>query len=421
MSDQATVATAAHQHHEAPGALEAAAQSRWLSRILPLIVFLIVVVAAALRYHAFLLGEGNEGNSYIPFGFGIILAIVLSLLPAMICVVQNTTRRRQMSRLANLKHFPVGRTAYFNAAQTAVDTLRTGAVDADFQAPLFVYFFIIFLCFVAFLIGYDFQTFFSIPNIILGGLRPTNDPDLVAYQAGTYCVLAIAFVASYIYSLGRLLDRVNNNDLYPLSLYIYSVHVVIACVVAAVLRHTASVFGLDSTAILLLIAFGVGFAPDLFLIAILRRAFQVMKVWGNRGDPTATQPTTLPLLMIDDLSRDKVDRLGELGIDSAQVLARQNPFLLLPRLPFDLVLIVDWIAQAQLYALVKDVKLEALRNTYIRDVFDLHLRLANEAARPAVCTTLGITDGEACALRQQLDEDPSFTRLQEVRAALIPH
>jgi len=191
--------------------------------------------------------------------------------------------------------------------------------------------------------------------------------------------------------------------------------------VAAVLRHTASVFGLDSTAILLLIAFGVGFAPDLFLIAILRRAFQVMKVWGNRGDPTATQPTTLPLLMIDDLSRDKVDRLGELGIDSAQVLARQNPFLLLPRLPFDLVLIVDWIAQAQLYALVKDVKLEALRNTYIRDVFDLHLRLANEAARPAVCTTLGITDGEACALRQQLDEDPSFTRLQEVRAALIPH
>ena len=129
MSDQATVATAAHQHHEAPGALEAAAQSRWLSRILPLIVFLIVVVAAALRYHAFLLGEGNEGNSYIPFGFGIILAILLSLLPAMICVVQNTTRRRQMSRLANLKHFPVGRTAYFNAAQTAVDTLRTGACE----------------------------------------------------------------------------------------------------------------------------------------------------------------------------------------------------------------------------------------------------------------------------------------------------
>jgi hypothetical protein len=51
--------------------------------------------------------------------------------------------------------------------------------------------------------------------------------------------------------------------------------------------------------------------------------------------------------MLDDLTKEKVDRLNELGIDSAQVLACQNPFIIWPKLPYDLGLIVDWIAAAQ--------------------------------------------------------------------------
>jgi len=124
--------------------------------------------------------------------------------------------------------------------------------------------------------------------------------------------------------------------------------------------------------------------------------------------------------MIDDLSRDKIDRLSELGIDNAQILARQNPFLLLPRLPYDLGLIVDWIGQAQLYVLVKDEKLAALRRIFIRDVFDLHVRLQCEPARPAICSALGLTDAEAVSLVRQLELDPSFARLREVRTALVP-
>ena len=195
----------------------------------------------------------------------------------------------------------------------------------------------------------------------------------------------------------------------------------IAVVVASVVRHSAEVFGIDSTPLLLLIAFGIGFAPDLFVLAIIRRAFQALKIWGARGEPDEkNRPTSLPLLMIDDLSRDKIDRLNELGIDSAQVLARQNPFLLWPRLPFDLGLVVDWIGQAHLYALVRDEKLARLRNVFIRDSFDLYVRLGDDACRTAVCKVLGISDQDAKFLMRQLEEDPSFVRLKEVRAALMP-
>jgi hypothetical protein len=381
-----------------------------------------VLVVLIVLYQDKILSADVHGY-YIPMIFAVALSILLSLLPAMICVVQNTTRRRQLNRLDGLKRFPVGRSTYYQVALTAVCTQRTGAVDADFGAPLFAYFLTVLIGFAACLLGYGFPSIFEFRSFILAGLHNFKPDDLgafSAYQRGTFCVMSMAFVAAYVYSLGRLLDRVNNNDLYPITLYYYTVRAVIACVTAAVMRHTADLFRVDSNAVLLLIAFGIGFAPDLFIIAMSRRAFYAVKVWGSRDDPpSATRPPSLPLLMIDDLSREKIDRLSELGIDSAQVLARQNPFLLLPRLPYDLALIVDWIGQAQLYVLVKDAKLQALRKIYIRDVFDLHVRLQCDTARPAVCTELGISEGDAMALKQQLDEDASFVRLREVRDGLL--
>jgi hypothetical protein len=398
--------------------LDASQRSRWLGRILPLLLFVAVVVGGALRYWPELLGPAKGS---IPIVLAIVLSILLSLLPAMICVVQNITKKRQQNRLASLEGFPVGRTAYFRTALTAVDAMKMGGVDSDYETPLFVYFFILFLGFVTILVGFYVDDLFAMPTVLLGGLKSTADADYAAYQMQTFGVLAMAFLASYVYSLGRLLDRVNNNDLYPISLYYYAVRIVIACVVAAVLRHTAEAFGVVGSPMLLLMGFGIGFAPDLFVVAITRRAFQALKIWGSRDDPAPeSRPTSLPLLTIDDLSREKIDRLNELGIDSAQVLARQNPFLLLPRLPYDLGLIVDWIGQAQLYALVRDKPLMALREVLVRDTFDLHIRLQNESARTEMARTLGISDAAALTLISQLEQDHSFTRLREVRAALLP-
>ena len=240
----------------------------------------------------------------------------------------------------------------------------------------------------------------------------------------------MAFFGSYIYTIGRIRDRVNNDDLYPISLYYYTSRIIVACVAAAVLRHTAHIFGSasntvstelsnDAGPLLLLLGFGIGFAPDLFILTMIRKAFQAMKIWGSRAEPEEkTRPNSLSLLMIDDLTREKIDRLNELEIDSAAVLAQQNPFRLLPRMPYDLSLLVDWIAQAQLYVLVKDDSLQKLRNIYIRHVFDLHIRLNEEQTRRNVCTALGLSEGDAKGILQQLDSDASYLRLQEVEDAM---
>jgi hypothetical protein len=269
---------------------------------------------------------------------------------------------------------------------------------------------------------------------LLGGLQDLTDKTgLAQYQMQTFAVIAMAFFGSYIYALGRILDRINNGDLYPISLYYYSSRMIVACVASAVLRHTVRIFGDTSDALfsgglsngamplLLLLGFGIGFAPDLFVMAMIRKAFQAMKIWGSRAEPDEkVRPKSLPLLMIDDLTRDKIDRLNELEIDSAEVLAQQNPFRLLPRVPYDLSLIVDWIAQAQLYALVRDDVLQKLRAIYIRNLFDLDIRLKDDQARQQVCQALGVPETAAKAVLQQLECDTSYLRLREVKEAMKP-
>jgi len=131
-------------------------------------------------------------------------------------------------------------------------------------------------------------------------------------------------------------------------------------------------------------------------------------------------PTEMPLVMIEGLSKAKIDRLNELSIDSAQVLGCQNPFSIWPRLPFDLGLVVDWIAQAILYSLVKEAKLKSLREKLVTDIFDFHERLANKDTRAEICAAIGLDVAAADGLVEQLINDQSFQGLLEVRTALTP-
>ena len=402
---------------------------RRLKWLLPIPIALIVVIWLMFQYRDIL---KIEPSNVVTISFAVALAFILSGLPAVLCFVSNVSRRRQLSKLESLRLLPVGKTMFFQTAQSSIDSIRL-VVNSDYALPIALFFLLTFAGFLTVLIAYSREQYFAIPSVLLGGLQDRHLATFTTYQLQTFCVIAMAFIGSYIYSLSRIIERINNNDLYPISLYYYTVRIIVACAAAAVLRHTIGVLGggaidrrLDDVSavgapLLLLIAFAVGFAPDLFIVAISRKAFQTLKIWGARTDPDEkSRPTSLPLLMIDDLSRDKIDRLNELGIDSAQVLARQNPFLLLPRLPFDLGLLVDWIGQAQLYTLVKDASLQKLREKYVRDIVDLLVRLECKEAQAEICRILGLSDCVGAALLRQLEEDPSFLRLREVKDALKP-
>ena len=89
-------------------------------------------------------------------------------------------------------------------------------------------------------------------------------------------------------------------------------------------------------------------------------------------------------------------------------------------MPYDLGLILDWIAQAQLYALVRDDVLQKLRAIYIRNVFDLDIRLKDDHARQQLCEALGLAETGAKGILQQLECDTSYLRLREVKEAMRP-
>lgn len=398
--------------------------------LLPVGIVVAVAIGAAIAIYPILVGDQTGGTSMITIGFSFSIAVMLSMMPAVICTVQNVSLRRQRSELEALEGTGAADSALYKTAQRTISADAGEAwIDNDYVVPSFVYFVVCFTGFLAIFLGYGRHEMFDPPTIFLGGL---NDPALetyTMYQRGTFCVVAMAMAGAYAYALGRILDRINNNDLYPVSLYYYAARIIIACVVAAVLRHSFLALnfvlpeGTDTSLnpLLLLLGFIVGFTPDLFIIALSRKAFQIIKVWGTRPDPAdALMPSALPLLMIDDLTREKVDRLNEIGIDNAQVLARQNPFLMLPRLPFELSLMVDWVSQAQLYALVRDERLQKLRAIYVRNIIDLFIRLKNEAANKSVCEALEFDVAEAPALVEQLEADAYFMQLKELVEALQP-
>ena len=97
--------------------------------------------------------------------------------------------------------------------------------------------------------------------------------------------------------------------------------------IAGAIRHVVPEYGANIAVILL--SFAIGFVPDIFITSIVRRASQVIKVTSDQPDPKVEAlPSNSSLLMIQGLDRDKIDRLSELYVTNAEVLACQNPFIL---------------------------------------------------------------------------------------------
>jgi len=348
-------------------------------------------------------------------------SVIIALLPAAICFSQTVTRKRLINKLKSVNDLQISNTVYYTSASRAFESIVPAAITGDYLFPLFMNIVTNFLLFLAIFVGFTFKGLIDFPNAILLGIQPqTPNFDIAAYQSGTFAVMAAAFLGNYIYTLSQLLSRVNNNDLFPISLHFYSSRSIIAMTTACIMRHSMNALHITDSDAILLLGFAAGLAPDLLIVALSRRAFQYLKVWSAREDPKpGFQPTSLSLLVIDDLTRDKIDRLSELGIDSAHALSRQNPFIIWAKLPYDLGLIIDWIAQAQLYVIVRDEAMANLRKILITDIFDFIIRLDTDEAA-TILTTAGLNPTAAAGLKKQFSTDEAYKRLLQVRQALLP-
>jgi hypothetical protein len=204
-----------------------------------------------------------------------------------------------------------------------------------------------------------------------------------AYAHNTAVMLGFAFAGAYLWCVLYLIRRVNNYDLTPYSFLLCGMRILLALAIALTVRHTiftnaSLVTGAGgeiagettfATYLAVLVAFLLGFYPAAGLDYLMKRG-QEFAIKRPHPDAAALRHS-LPLDMIDGLTDFVRFRLEELEYEDVQNLATANPVLLYVETPYNILQIIDWIAQAQLITAVGPRKVQELRKLNVRTIFDL--------------------------------------------------
>jgi hypothetical protein len=395
----------------------------WIGYII--VGFVLVAVSGVMTY---VIRDSNiEGSGLVGPLVSLFVATLFALAPLVACFVQTTSLDRRSKKLDEIIIPRLKATRYFQIAKAQLASVQPASVsEPDFVVPMVLFAIIIVFCSLLSFMALFWPNDFAPKSALLGGLYVLQDgltvEKIETYQSGTLVVSAIAFVGAYLALFNRLLNQLNNNDIYPISFHYFSVWLITAMVLAAVMRHFAEVLGITENAVLIGVALAIGAVPAPFFTAFIHWAFGKLNISGDKDDPKReSMPTNLNLLMIDGLANEKIDRLAELEISDAQVLSCQNPFMLWVRLPYDLALIVDWVSQAQLYVCLREEGFRKARSLQIGDIHKFVSVLSDPTAAPDLCGELGLKASYVAPLLASLNANPCFVRLREVVRAMLPN
>ncbi|HEV8388376.1 MAG TPA: hypothetical protein VGQ35_00960 [Dongiaceae bacterium] len=238
----------------------------------------------------------------------------------------------------------------------------------------------------------------------------------LTYAHNSVVMLSFAFAGAYLWCILYLVRRVNNFDLTPYSFLLCGMRILLTLSIALTIRHavfsndqlpadTATPIVAEAPAALsnvaapeapsassavttaasetprfkggtgpgwyvaIMTAFLLGFYPLAGLNYLVQR---VPELALKRPHPDAgLMRYALPLDMIDGLTAYVQFRLEELEYDDVQNMATANPVLLYVETPYNILEIIDWIAQAQLITAVGPKKVSELRKINVRTIFDL--------------------------------------------------
>ncbi|MCG8357548.1 MAG: hypothetical protein MI920_18450 [Kiloniellales bacterium] len=320
--------------------------------------------------------------------FRVIIPVTLSLLlPLAVFIGRHNIRIRRNGLLEELKSllelgdgkgsagnvqtFAMARARYLRSEADAslVSRLKDAA---NYFVPVLIFVLVSSIGFVA--IAKTVTMEFSSLNFVLAGPVAHPAGALTSYQHGTVVLLATAFAAAYVWSIGYLVLRIANFDLSPLSFLRTSVHILLTCLTAVVLRHAlANGFGVEAeTGIGFLIAFSLlqGMFPRLGINYLVERMPSAVRL--NRPVPKASKISRFyPLDLIDGISSEVKFRLGAFEITDAQNLATQNPVILFLETPYGLFKILDWVSQAQLLLVAGPERYLKLRELNVHNIREL--------------------------------------------------
>jgi hypothetical protein len=210
---------------------------------------------------------------------------------------------------------------------------------------------------------------FKDPNLLILGL--SNPDNATGYQATTALIVSAAFLGAYVWSINYLILRVANFDLTPLDFLRVSAHLLLTTMLALVFRHFAASASLDiMLGVVLLTAFMMGMIPSLGLNVLIDRLPPSLRI--KRVVPEAKEiGREFPLDLIDGIDTGIKFRLANYEINDAQNIATENPIGLYVATPYNLLEIMDWMAQAQLLITLGPARYLEARGKSIRDIHGL--------------------------------------------------
>jgi hypothetical protein len=324
-----------------------------------------------------------------------------------------------------LATYPVANSQYYKIAKSYFTDLEPFALSKRYALPVTVLFLVTLSCASVTYFGTQWTDYLGTANYVLGGtyvLKHNAPEEVLAYQTSTVAIGSAAFIGAYVYIVQVILNRINNDDISPITYYYFAVRILVACLVAGIVRHGTSIFGpADSDTFLLTlipIGFVIGLQPDLWISALTTKISKKFGLLGRQKDPEDQDiPGNLSLLLIEGLTDGKRARLEELDLDNCQALSEHNPFIIWARTSYQLLHIVDWMSQAQLILLVKDAGIKKLRAHGIRDIFAFETSLSGKG-KQQLANILAISPEVADDLLRYLTNCPSFLRLKDVYGTL---
>jgi hypothetical protein len=330
---------------------------------------------------------------------------------------------------------PVKRTALHAAAKRYLERRLLADnvfTDKTYVIPIWFLIIVVTFCSIVSYFGAQYFGASTVPSYVLGGAKAFADQvtpeELRHYQSGTVFIGSMAFLAAYVWTISRLITRINTDDMSPITFYFLSCRILTACLVAGIARHVVvaipgldKIFGDDDSGQVALAALGfaIGWNPSLWIDQLLGW----ISDWFKRNVPTQRMPSNMPnnltLRMVQGMVDNEVDRMSEIGVDNAHRLANCNPIVMWLKTSCTLTQIADWVAQAQLVSRFDDDKqVAALRSLGIRDIFGFLTAAEDSAALQKVAEAIKVPIEILDTHTRCIRSDSAFEQLNELRDAL---
>jgi hypothetical protein len=344
------------------------------------------------------------------------LAIFISLIPLFSGIsVFGIRRTVALRRLGLLKTYP-GLTATIDHARYMNgDHLGGGAVKWERYILPIAFLFVLNIFMSVVLLDFDRVTDHAIGNdarvyILCGGHCSDAGQALIDYQTQTFVSVSYAFLGWMVWTFATIFDRAGALQLFPSTFNRLLIRLVVAVLVAIVLRHMAGDFPEALKISGPTLSFFAGMFPERGLALIVSKFEDLARSKDHSED--------FDLELIEGITPGLTYRLSELGADSAVSLIGANPFAMFDALLTPMSEILDWIAQAHLFVMVKSQRFTALQNDGYRTIFDLERLLKAPEGRATLQKTCGWDLPPGYDLIASIHADGDYKRLVQLYLAL---